>query len=177
MEDQVNQLLTRISKLERRNLFLWITLVVSIPIALWHRTQVREPITLEARQLVIKDENGKVTAWLGTAPLNSESLKGVSAWGDIPFSAGASGVVSGLFLFSDNGKVAGSFIPVSGGGSVLEVKGDADGLTHITGDGVELFGKGGHMAGDFKSSPNSFLDLHDDAGNAIWSAQFGTTQK
>jgi hypothetical protein len=177
MEDQVSELLTRVSKLERRNLFLCIVLVFLIPVALWHRTQAKEPITLATRQLVIKDENGKIRAWLGTAPVNSESLKGVSSWSDIPISTGASGVVSGLFLFSDNGKVSGSFIPVPGGGAVLDVKGEADGMTHITGDGVELLGRGGHVAGDFKSSPHSFLDLHDESGNVIWSAEFGTTQK
>ena len=128
--------------------------------------------TIEARQVIIRDPSNRIVAWLGTAPLNSESLKNVKANTDIPLATAASGNVTGLFFFSENGKTAGSFIPTSDGG-VLNVAGEADSTTHIHGDGIELINRKGHMAADFKSWPNSFVDLHDANGQVIWSAEYG----
>jgi len=107
--------------------------------------------------------------------LDSEFLKNLNRGVDIPLATAASGNVTGLFLFSESGKTVGSFIPTSTG-AVLNIAGDADSMTHIHGDGIELINRQGHEAADFKSWPKSFVDLHDANGRVIWDAEHGKIQ-
>jgi hypothetical protein len=99
--------------------------------------------------------------------IGDKALKGVDA-NDLPLATAASGRVEGLFLFS-NGRAVASLIPVKDG-AVLDIKGERDSIAHLTGDGVELFGRNGHEAGDFKSWPSPFIDVHDPSGQVAWSS-------
>ena len=40
--------------------------------------------TIEGAQLIIRDPNNRIVAWLGSAPLNSDSLKNLNLGADIP---------------------------------------------------------------------------------------------
>ncbi len=79
------------------------------------------------------------------------------------------GRVSGLLLTDEHERVEAAAISTNGAGAVLNVLGESQEYAHITGGGVELINKKGHLAADFKSDPWSFLDLHDVDGKVVWS--------
>jgi hypothetical protein len=144
-----------------------IALIVAC-LSYFEKIHSQAPATIEAQRIVLRDSKGNIVAWIGSAPLADGVTAGMRPNVDLPLATVASGEVSGLFIFS-KGKVSGSIIPTAEG-AVFDIKGDGDALTHITGDGLELLGRSGHLAADLKSWPSPFFDLHDQSGKVAWSS-------
>jgi hypothetical protein len=129
----------------------------------------REPRRIvEAEQFVVKDAKGNLRGWFGAADANDAILQALKG-GEFPAMTAASGKIAGLLLTDEHSRVEAAAISTNGAGAVMNILGQSEEYAHMTGNGLELINKQGHLAADFKSDPWSFLDLHDPDGKVIWS--------
>ncbi|SRR5260370_1774526 len=122
----------------------------------------------EAEQFVVRDAHGKLRGWFGVAETADKTVGGLHG-GELPMMTLAQGHIAGLLLADESGRVEAAAISTNGAGAVLNILGESEQYAHITGGGVELINKKGHLVADFKSDPWSFLDLHDSNGKVVWS--------
>ncbi len=170
---ELNAIQARLDALERQNRLLkWrglallagatVLVLASCQAGRGHRRIV------EAEQFVVKDAKGRLRGWFGSANTNDEIVRGLTG-GELPMMTVAGGQISGLLLADEHSRVEAAAISTNGAGAVLNILGESEEYTHITGSGVELVNKKGHLAADFKSDPWSLLDLHDVNGKVVWS--------